>query len=198
MCTKCHVPKKINMMYNDAMKLVDEAKELIEEANEMFDIVGEFQKIQTKLDEQIQFKKNKEFLYENRFKSRFYYFRDANKHPRIAICVIYHEKSGVYCRGISLCSFSDNVEKEYGRDVAEDRAIKAFKTQTTNDKIITFVVTDKETGEGYDRIKTKEILQSIVNYTSECSLNFTNKSTFDCELTKFEKKLFEPKTKEVE
>lgn len=157
------VVEKVFDKFNDAIELIG----FVEKVNDL----------ETSLEDQIKYKKNKDFLYANRFKRRFYYYRDEDRHPRVTICVICDPTEKIYCRGISLCSFMDHVNKENGRDMAEDRAIKAFKSKTTSEEIL--------------RSETDEIVISAKNFVREIGDDY--KSSYAVVLTDFEKKLFSPK-----
>jgi len=157
--------------------MIEQAFEKYREADEMFKLVEEYKCLQQKFEDIRRFKKNKDFLYVNKFNRRFYYFRDSNNNPRITVCIIQDPKTKIYCRGISLCSFMDSPIKEFGRDTAEDRAIRAFKIQKSTEKI--------------SRSETEEIINSIQKFSSE--FVSTHKSTYNAILTEFESKLFIPK-----
>lgn len=49
----------------------------------------------SKLNDQRQYKKNKEFIAVNKIYERFYYYRDEFDAPRITICVIYDPKKNM-------------------------------------------------------------------------------------------------------
>ena len=142
-----------------------------------FPVIDIIQSLEKDLEEQIQFKKNKEFLYMNQIKRRFYYYRDKYHHPRITVCTIQDPKTKIYCRGFSLCSFTDIIDKEFGRDLTEDRAIKALKLQKNSDKITTF--------------KADEITMAVKTFDIENEWEF--KSMYNVQLTEFENKLFSPR-----
>jgi len=59
-------------------------------------------------------------------KCYYYYIRDYDQRPRISVCILYDEKTGVSARGVSLCSMLDMPNKQTGRELAEQRALKAF------------------------------------------------------------------------
>jgi len=84
------------------------------------------------IENQKRYKRNKEFISRNNFSTRVYYYRDNQNNPRITVYIIYDKKDNKYYRGISFCSFQDMVNKEEGRDIAEDRAIKAIKMKENN------------------------------------------------------------------
>ena len=169
--------KVINYYKERKRDMFTRALDKLEEAEAELELIGSYERLKEKLEDVRRFKKNKDFLYTNRFKRRFYYFRDMDNHPRITVCVIQDPKSKIYCRGLSLCSFMDATEKEFGRDAAEDRAIKAFKTQKHSEKIT--------------RYETKDIINSIQRFENE--LVSVYKSVYDTLLTEFETKLFTPK-----
>lgn len=169
--------KVINYYKERKRDMFERAINKLDEGEEELNFIAEFDKLQQKFETVRRFKKNKDFLYVNRFKRRFYYFRDTDNHPRITVCIIQDPKSKIYCRGLSLCSFMDATEKEFGRDMAEDRAIKAFKTQKHSEKMT--------------RVETDKIISSILKFGNE--LNNAYKSVYDTLLTEFETKLFTPK-----
>ncbi len=152
-------------------KLSEEAIELLKAMNQT----------DSNLEDQIKFKKNKEFLYSNcnTIKRRFYHYRDANKHPRITICVLYDIKSNKYSRGISLCSFLDQPIKAYGRDNAEDRAIKALRSQKSSCPI------------------TRREADILISLSTEflADILVYEKSSYNIQPTKFELRLFTPPEK---
>jgi len=151
--------------------------EISEDSLELLEIINQ---LNFNLEEQIKFKKNKEFLYSNcnTIKRRFYHYRDTNKHPRITICIL-QTPSKIYTRGISLCSFLDQPIKAYGRDVAEDRAIKALKNCKSSNPV-TRSEADKLIGE------FPEFLKDMVIY---------EKSSYNIQPTEFELRLFTPPEK---
>jgi len=169
--------KVINYYKERKMDMFERAMNKLDEAEETLHFIGNFERLKEKFEDVKRFKKNKDFLYVNRFKRRFYYFRDKDNHPRITVCVIQDPKSKIYCRGLSLCSFMDATEKEFGRDMAEDRAIQAFKTQKHSEKMT--------------RVETDKIVGSILKFGNE--LISAYKSVYDTLLTEFETKLFTPK-----
>jgi len=79
----------------------------------------------------------------------------------------------MYHRGISICSYLDIVNKEDGRDIAEDRAIQALKTKETNSEI--------------NRADVSLFIEGIIDFI------FDNKVDYNVDLTNFEKRLFTPK-----
>lgn len=118
------------------------------------------QKIKTDL--QRRYKKNKEFIYRNRLIEKIYHIRDSQNAPRITVCILFDPKKNMYCRGVSICSRLDCVNKEEGRDIAEDRAVQAMKSEKSSRRFI-----------------SKE---AIINFRKS-DYNLTN-------LSNFEKRLF--------
>jgi hypothetical protein len=151
--------------------LVNQAFQKFNEATELLNANTTIEQLETKLEEQIIFKHNKEFLYTNcnRIKRRFYHYRDKNKHPRITVCILYDLKEGIACRGLSLCSFVDPTNKENGRDRAEDRAIQAYESMEDSERIV----------------------ESVELFKKEIEEDY--KSAYDVKLTAFEKRLFDIK-----
>jgi len=88
-----------------------------------------------KLDNQVQFKKNKEFIKDKNIKTLFYYFRDEQNCPIVTVCLLHFPKENIFCRGLSICCPLDNINKEDGRDIAENRAIQAFQYKFDIDPI---------------------------------------------------------------
>jgi len=128
---------------------------------------------------QIKYKNNKEFLYKrsNSIKRRFYYFRDKQNFPRITVCTIYDINKRLAVRGLALCGPKDIMNKEYGRDLAEDRAIVAYKTEKNSEKIQKRIAAD--------------VVDSCVNYSlsTECD-PYDFKSQFNINLTDYERSAF--------
>ena len=132
-------------------------------------------KLKKDVELQKRYKKNKEFIYTNRLERRFYYYRDKSDAPRITICIIHDPKQEMYHRGISICSYLDIVNKEDGRDIAEDRAVKAMKLKTSTEEII-----------------RGDIIQMECDIAPEICHEY--KSNYNIEITEFEKQLFTPKS----
>jgi hypothetical protein len=80
----------------------------------------------------------------------------------------------MYHRGISICSYLDIVNKEDGRDIAEDRAVKAMKSKTSAEEI-----------------NRGDIIQMEYDIAPEICHEY--KSNYDVDITEFERKLFTPK-----
>jgi len=127
-----------------------------------------------KTTKQVQYKRNREFIYTNNLIRRFYHYRDHLKAPRVTVCVLYDPREKMYHRGISICSYLDIVNKEEGRDIAEDRAIKALKTKMTNSEI--------------DRTNVLLLLEELYDF------DFKYKVDYNVTITNFEKRLFTPKS----
>lgn len=104
----------------------------LEEPNE-FEVLASY--LIEKIDNQTQYKRNKLFIHRNNIYRTFYYFRDENNYPIVTICLLYFPKENILCRGLSICSPRDSVSKEEGRDISEDRAIKAFREEKNIDLI---------------------------------------------------------------
>lgn len=146
--------------------------------------VNEFEELITnellrkELENQIQYKKNKEFLYVNcnRVKRRFYHYRTRDAVPVITICTLYDLKEKVTCRGISICSLSDTINKEVGRDYAEDRAIEAYIAKETTQPMYS------------NHGSIDAIFEEITQFEKEIIVKF--KSAYDVDMTDFEKKIF--------
>lgn len=173
----------------------------IREANEVIDLINQKMQLETELDLQIYYKKNKEFLYSNmnKLKRRFYHYRDANNFPRVTVCILYNQAENIACRGLSICSFMDAPVKEDGRDRSEDRAIIAYKEKESSE----FIVRMKE----YPNVIQNEppifvpttsqiLLMKVTNSNPELNsalLSFDFKSEYNASLTQFELKLFKDK-----
>lgn len=168
--------------------LLDQAYEKMNEAHELFTAANEIEKLQNDLEEQIRYKRNKEYLYTNcnRIKKRFYHYRDEHNHPRITVCVLYDLKERIACRGISMCSFVDPTNKENGRDRAEDRAIEAYITMDNSERILQEIPV--ENAEPI-KLKVDKIIKSVKDFEKEIEEKF--KSAFSVKLTEFEKRLFQ-------
>lgn len=163
---------------NPIIDIIDENEEL---ENAIYDAIEFIRKLTLELNQQRHYKKNEEFIYSNRLSKRFYHYRDEQNAPRITVCVISDPKSGMFHRGISICSQLDIVEKEEGRDIAQDRAISAMKNKEDHSEII--------------RGDVNNIVQSIYIKYSEISPKFFNyKSVYNADLTNYEKKLFKINT----
>lgn len=184
---KCTTIKiKYNRQKEDT--LLDQAYAKLNEARELFTAANEIEKLQNDLEEQIRYKRNKEYLYTNcnRIKKRFYHYRDEHNHPRITVCVLYDLKEKIACRGISMCSFVDPTNKENGRDRAEDRAIEAYITMDNSERILQEIPV--ENAEPI-KLKVDKIIKSVKTFNDEIKEKF--KSAFSVELTEFEKRLFQ-------
>ncbi len=66
-------------------------------------------------------------------KTKYYYIRDKDRHPRITVCLI--ENKGLYARGVALCSFSENPIKAFGRTLALERAVTAMLTEESTERV---------------------------------------------------------------
>ena len=184
---KCTTIKiKYNRQKEDT--LLDQAYTKLNEARELFTAANEIEKLQNDLEEQIRYKRNKEYLYTNcnRIKKRFYHYRDEHNHPRITVCVLYDLKEKIVCRGISMCSFVDPTNKENGRDRAEDRAIEAYITMDNSERILQEIPV--ENAEPI-KLKVDKIIKSVKTFNDEIEEKF--KSAFSVKLTEFEKRLFQ-------
>lgn len=174
-------------------ELEDIIENKIDDADRLTNLIEVNIQLEEQLEEQIQCKRNKEFFYTNinKIKRRFYHFRDKNNHPRITVCTVYDTKENIACRGISLCSFMDQTNKENGRDRAEDRALKAYKTAQSSEPIIPeFIIKDESTDntEIVVKLKVDEVIKSVTDFEEEIQEKV--KSAFDVKLTPFERKLF--------
>jgi len=106
----------------------DHLLQIVEQTNPIKDIVFEnfeqevlinklLQKLSSKekeIENQRRFKRNKELICRNHLSVRIYHYRDNIGKPRITVCAIYDKKENKYHRGVSFCSFLDNVSKESG------------------------------------------------------------------------------------
>jgi len=154
-------------------------KELVHEYDDqdlfIKELIKSYLKLKLEVEIQKRYKKNKEFIYTNHLERRFYYHRDEFGAPRITICIIRDLKQKMYHRGISICSYLDIVNKEDGKDIAEDRAIKAIKSKTTSEEI-----------------NRGDIIQ--MEHDIKTDIYYKYKSNYDIDITEFEKKLFIPKS----
>ena len=167
--TKTYAPKDESSFLDDVLEVIQE-KEAIEE------IVME---LTEELTMQNLFKENKNYIIDNRLERKFYYRRDKDNHPRMTICLLRDPRTNIVCRGIALCSYKeDNIDKEVGRDLAESRAVTAFKTKGDSEVIICA----DAYGVFCDCLKPEDI-----------PFNSSTKSCYNPILTEFEKKLFSPK-----
>ena len=161
----------------EPINLLEKAYIKIDEVNELFKLINTINQVDLQLENQIQYKKNKEFLYTNcnTIKRRFYHYRDINKHPRITVCIL-QTPSKIYSRGISLCSFLDQPVKAEGRDRAENRAITALKGCETSDRI--------------SRFEARDLIEYFPEFMKEIKEEF--KSAYNVQPTTFELRLFNP------
>ena len=123
--------------------------------SELFD---ELDQLEEKLEDQRRFKKNKEYFLRRPNLVKFYYYlreedvkhdtttgmkKTFKGHPKISVCLLYDLKNNIACRGMSICHYEyDNFEREDGRDWAEDRAIMAYETEETTEKIENITLTN--------------------------------------------------------
>ncbi len=161
---------------NDWQKMTLESNlvESVEFNQQVLGLIDYVLNLKSMVADQIRYKKNKEFLYNNfrRIKRKFYHYRDSSYLPRVTVCLLYDMETKVACRGISLCSFSDIPVKEDGRDISEDRAIKAYKSMMNSDKIV-----------------KSEALKVINALIEKDVVPFEFKSCYNVNLMEFEKKL---------
>lgn len=101
----------------------------------------------------------------------FYYCRNTENKPVIAVCII--RRGDEYARGVAICSPSDIPMKKTGRKIARDRALKALYT-----------------ADDFDRIARDEALQVLDDIEVDNYTEFTYKGEFMPEFTTFEKRLF--------
>lgn len=167
-----YVPGELMVSENPIKEIVheyDDQEEFIE------NLMRHCLRLKNDIELQKKYKKNKEFLYVNRLSRRFYHYRDALNAPRITVCIIQDSKQNMYHRGISICSYLDIVNKEEGRDIAENRAIEAMKTKTSKYEI--------------NRGDTIKLTHEINQYNF-----YEYKSEYNVNITEFERKLFTPKS----
>lgn len=174
-----YTTKKIKYFKPQDEGILETAYTKFNESKVLFDTAKIIDLLENRLDEQILYTHNKEYLYTNcnRIKRRFYHYRDENKHPRITICVLYDIKDQIACRGISMCSLIEQPIKEDGRDRAENRAIAAYKTQLSSEPIIKF--------------EAAQVSECSPEFNEEVKEEF--KSAYNVNLTEFEKRLFQIK-----
>jgi len=65
----------------------------------------------------------------------YYYQRDYNNHPRLAICVI-RDSANRYHRGVAICSNEDTPNKKVGRKLALSRALSAMLSKDSGEPIL--------------------------------------------------------------
>jgi hypothetical protein len=138
------------------------------------ELIIAYLKLKSEVEIQKKYKKNKEFIYTNHLERRFYYYTDKLDAPRVTICIIHDQKQNMYHRGISICSYLDIVNKEEGRDIAENRTIKAMKLKISTEKI-----------------NRGDIIQ--MEHDIKMDIYYEYKSNYDVNITEFERKLFTPK-----
>lgn len=185
---------KQSHQFSEILSVENPIKEIVHDLESYEQIVEflkqEYDTLVSKLDDQRQYKKNKEFIAVNKIYERFYYYRDEFDAPRITICVIYDPKKNMYHRGISICSFLDPVNKEEGRDLAEHRAIRSMKsgldgnfiTRFDAAEVINSCKNDMRDTDGFFKEETVNG-KIIIGY----------QSSFNVKLTEFERKLFTKK-----
>jgi hypothetical protein len=117
----------------------------------------------------------------------YYHLRNIEKKPITTICLI-RDENGLFHRGIAICSPQDNPEKAEGRKRAYYRALKALTRETTDDPVLRFEAED---------IMYSITDQDLVPYSYIDGMVFLAKSSYDVELTEFEKKITTPKPKEI-
>ena len=172
-------------LFDQTLARIEENNQKNEKLSEIIELYNILVQTGDQLENQIKYKKNKEFLYNNsnNIKRRFYHYRDEHKHPRITVCILL-DKMGVYSRGISICSFLDQPVKSDGRDRAEDRAIIALKTHNNSGSI--------------SRIEAEDVASMIPNFLEEMDQikkiysREIFKSWYNVIPTKFELRLFNP------
>jgi len=59
----------------------------------------------------------------------FYYLRDVHGLPRVTICLAHFPEEDVTCRGVSICSMSENPVKREGNRLSAERAIIAYRAK---------------------------------------------------------------------
>ncbi len=107
----------------------------------------------------------------SKFRELYYYIRDAERHPRITVCLIKDEE-GKWSRGVSLGSLSEKVlSKIEGRKKAKKNARRAM-----NSKIVSMV------------INTDNAFR-VIAYCNAMENFFIYKSDYNCHLTNFEQKI---------
>jgi len=174
---KCY--KKTTTFNKKIWSLTDVAINEVKNSTNIFNLIKMHETLMIEKDNQIRYKRNKEFLYTNcnKIKRRFYHYRDESNFPRITVCVLYNEQENLACRGISICSFLDSPVKEDGRDISEDRAINAYQTLQDTEPII--------------KDDADIIILEIEKLTKpENLIDFGYKSKYNIILSKFEKRLF--------
>lgn len=194
--TKKHQKKPI-----DSNILIDLALNFLSDAVEIEKLYDKLKFQQNKTSEQQKFKKNKETIIAYDLTAKYYYCRsNDNNAPRICICVIYDKKTKQYHRGLSICSFQDIVNKEYGRDTAEDRALHAFLTKKSSQQVKRYEVISIISL--LDDNSLDILRKTYNNFDTTCTImdcccnNNANK-IFKCDynvtLNDFEKKIFSNK-----
>lgn len=62
-------------------------------------------------------------------RKHFYYLRDVYGLPRVTICIVHFPEEDVTCRGVSICSMSENPIKKEGNRLSAERALIAYKAK---------------------------------------------------------------------
>jgi hypothetical protein len=163
---------------NDLKLLLEEKKFEVDILQELYDDIIE---LEAELAEIHEFKRNKEIIYKEKLLIKYYYLRDKLNHPRVTVCLLYDPKTGIGCRGTAVCSYKEATNKEYGRDLAENRALNAWYLELTSGRIKT------ETSKNIiDDIKTE--------YSKDEQLpDFIYKQEYNVIFLDFEKKILKIK-----
>jgi len=107
-----------------------------------------------------------------------YYLKDEDGNIVVSVCVV-KDDNGIYKRGIAICSKHDNPVKNFGRRLALKRALNAQKYSLRENNILDYST--------YNRLAKKLMVEH--DRFDPKILNF--KSAYDCQLTEYEKYLFE-------
>jgi hypothetical protein len=103
----------------------------------------------------------------------FYYLRNPENHPKIAVCLIVNK--GEIARGIAICSPRDNFAKKVGRQKALKRAALALEK--------------KENAKMMLRKEVHEVYRTVSSFG--LGLTGQYKQTYNPELTFLEKDILE-------
>ena len=112
------------------------------------------------------------------YKPLYYYCRDEINRPWITVCLLWKIIDGipvVFSRGVSICSYLDNICKSWGRGLALERAMLAAVTQEDSEEI------DKSANNNH----ISHVYYSILPF------EFIFKSKYEPDLTTYEAKVID-------
>ena len=103
-----------------------------------------------------------------------YYHRTKEGKPTVSVCLILNTETGVFSRGVSICSKRDPIIKANGRKRARNRALAADREGTHISQLM------------INRKEAKEWLADV-GLTPEDLCN--SKGAYNIQITPFEKRL---------